>query len=592
MSKFVFKKISKENLTDVVNIAPASDTKDIDNHINSIFEKSDIMTTTIDIKINTCIDAKQLILLNPIYCGRYIDCLNKKYTTLLKTSCKQSIKQQSDTSTNTSSLNNTSFTDTPTHKYLSNKLPDFMHTNSTQIINMKYNNCIRGIPKTYSGMKNTAIVRIIHNGIPATINVAGNNFHICGSKSEMHAKTMVKHFTNLIEKNTDLLLNLRFPFSKITPEIRYKEVVKILYEWRYAWYLWLKNSLEPLLTQKAKNIDTQSAEYKNENIVNTNILFKEILLDEKEYISLTETSPDATICDFLLSFLPEFDYQDVDKYINYIKTMIFFNGKQKSFTFTYDNEFIINIVNLLSLIFETNIFTKDLSKKDLQTYIQQSIDETDNNIAHNLLTSIFKLKDTNKLTINKYRSTLYRFKYDIGFMIDKFKLYKIIDEKETDFRVLNFQDNQQSKITIYLPITDYKYDFMDICDCIGNCKCYKEKDVNVYDNGCDKNLQDGYVKEQKSQDLSDTICDNNKSMYIDDTYETTSNSSESSSTSIDDTVNYLLKKKPKKRNVRRHAFEISHEGIVNQSSPSKELAEIACKRMLKLLNRYYDDVKL
>ena len=142
--------------------------------------------------------------------------------------------------------------------------------------------------------------------------------------------------------------------------------------------------------------------------------------------------------------------------------------------------------------------------------------------------------------IVKYRSTLFRCKYNVNFMINKTKLFQVINEKERNFRVLNFQDNQQSKITIYLPIEDYSYDFINILN------------------------SDSDLDESKTESTS-----------IEKSSESESNN-----------------KKQKKHNIRRHAFEISHDGMINQSSPSRKLGEIACKTMVHLLFKYYDEIKL
>lgn len=485
----------------------------IDSIVDDLYSKAYIMTTTIDIRTDNIIEPKEMLMFLPIYCGSYVDVLNKKY-------------KHSDRKIN-GDINKLN------QPYLSNKT---INENETTVLNIKYNDFIRGIPKTFTGMKNTAILRIISNGKPATINIGGNNIHICGSKSEDEAKKIVSSFTKICTNITEKLIVLKL--SDVLNKNRHllsnpELLVETIFNWRCEWYEWIHKVLIPILNKIASDSDSGSnsnsnnnerLKYKNENII-LDFMNKheEIILLPSEYKTLIESSPDETCADYLLCFLPEFSKTEIKLYIRFLHRVIFVSNINTKYGFIYYTTYLISILQLCQDLFSNVKFPSKKYSMPKYNISKTEINRLKDSIHLNIITKELNVKNYG-INIVKYRSTLFRCKYNVSFMINKTKLFKVINEKEKDFRVLNFQDNQQSKITVYLPIEDYSYDFIRI-----------------------------------NNDLTN----------------------DESST-----------KKQKKHNIRRHAFEISHDGIINQSSPSKDLGEYACRTMIHLLFKYYEEIKL
>jgi hypothetical protein len=503
--------------------------------IKELYSNAYIMTTTIDVRTDNILEPREMLMFLPIYSGTHSHFLNKK---------RQDVQMECFIDSNKSSERYS--IDTPdnnlSEKYLSNKSID---TNNTIVLNIKYNDYIRGIPKTFTGMKNTAIVRIVSNGKPATINIGGNNVHICGSKSEKEAQTIVDNFTKICTDITKKLIILKLSDVFENKDIlsNPEKVVNTMYKWRCSWYEWIYKILYPTLLEISNFCEDENRQkYKNENII-IDFMNKheEIILLPSEYKDLIEKSPHPECADYLLSFLPEFTKNDLKLYIQFIHKVLFVSNINTKYGFIYFTTYLLSILQVCQDLFSNVKFP--MNKYEIPEFNISTTDlkHLSDSVHYNVMMNSFNVKNYS-INIIKYRSTLFRCKYNINFMINKTKLFNVINQKEKDFRVLNFQDNQQSKITIYLPIDDYSYEFM-----------------NVFTN----NKESLILSSEKLQDNQDNQ-DNQENQEI----------------------------KKKKHNIRRHAFEVSHDGIINQSSPSQTLGEYACRRLIQLLFKYYDEIKL
>jgi hypothetical protein len=508
-----------------------------DKFIKELYSTAYIMTTTIDVRTDNILEPREMLMFLPIYTGNHSRFLNKK---------KQEYKECNIQNISELELDS----QIQSERYLSNKSID---SKDTVVLNIKYNDYIRGIPKTFTGMKNTAIVRIVSNGKPATINIGGNNVHICGSKSEKEAQSIVSNFTKVCTYITKKLIILKLSDVFENREIlsNPETLVNTIYKWRCDWYDWIYKILYPKLlslsdselsdSELSEKESTVRQKYKNENII-IDFMNKheEIILLPSEYKELIEKSPHPECADYLLCFLPEFTKKDLKLYIQFIHKVLFVSNINTRYGFIYFTTYLLSILQVCQDLFSNVKFPMNryeipefhLSKTELYRLSEST--------HYKVMTKSFDIKNYG-INIVKYRSTLFRCKYNVGFMINKTKLFHVINERERYFRVLNYQDNQQSKITIYLPIEDYSYDFIS---------------VEGSDNSELKDLQD--------TKLQDPINENTNEESI----------------------------KKKKHNIRRHAFEVSHDGMINQSSPSQPLGDYACKRMIQLLFKYYDEIKL